>query len=444
MLKITKVKRNSIAKELGLEVGDEIVAFDGYPCEDELDYLYYCETDGFSMTVQDKRGSGETTVEIEKEEGEDLGIEFEKNTSIRTCHNRCVFCFVDQMPKGMRESLYVKDDDYGMSFSCGNFVTLTNLSDEGLERIIRLKLSPIYVSVHTMNPALRVKLLRNRNAGKIVEQIDKLVKGGIHIHCQAVLVPGENDGEELCHTARALFKYYPMVEDLACVPTGLTKYREGLYPIPDVDKAYSEKLLDTVDMLNKEFGVNFLLPADEYFVKAERPFKGVDFYGEFEQIENGIGMTAKFLSEAENALTDCIAETGGKSLKKPKTSLLISGVSAAKINRAFLAKCNESIEGLQAVTLPVVNEFFGETVTCTGLLTGRDILAALEKYRQEQGAFDEVILAGNTLKEFEDVFLCGMTLDELKKRLHFENIRINREGGYGLVDILSTTAEKQK
>ena len=173
MLKITKVKRNSIAKELGLEVGDEIVAFDGYPCEDELDYLYYCETDGFSMTVRDKRGSGETTVEIEKEEGEDLGIEFEKNTTIRTCHNRCVFCFVDQMPKGMRESLYVKDDDYAMSFSCGNFVTLTNLSDEGLERIIRLKLSPLYLSVHTMNPDLRVKLLRNRFAGKIVEQVDK-------------------------------------------------------------------------------------------------------------------------------------------------------------------------------------------------------------------------------------------------------------------------------
>ena len=185
MLKITKVKRNSIAKELGLEVGDEIIAFDGFACEDELDYLYYCETKGFTMTVRDKRGKGENTLLIEKEEGEDLGLEFQKNSAIRTCHNRCVFCFVDQMPKGMRESLYVKDDDYGMSFSCGNFVTLTNLSDEGLERIIRLKLSPLYISVHTMNPDLRVKLLRNRFAGKIVDQIDRLVKGGVEMHCQA-------------------------------------------------------------------------------------------------------------------------------------------------------------------------------------------------------------------------------------------------------------------
>ena len=293
MLKITKVKRNSIAKELGLEVGDEIVAFDGYPCEDELDYLYYCEEESFTMTVRDKRGHGETVVTVEKDADEDLGLEFVKNSAIRTCHNRCVFCFVDQMPKGMRESLYVKDDDYSMSFSCGNFVTLTNLSDEGLERIIRLKLSPLYVSVHTMNPDLRVKLLRNRFAGKIVDQIKRLAEGGVEVHCQAVLVPNENDGEELAYTARELFKYYPMVRDLACVPTGITKYREGLYPIADVDKAYSEKLLDLVDKLNAEFGVNFLLPADEYFIKAERPFKDTAFYGDFEQIERRIRRSAE-------------------------------------------------------------------------------------------------------------------------------------------------------
>ncbi len=443
MLKITKVKRNSIAKELGLEVGDEIVAFDGYPCVDELDYLYYVETDAFAMTVRDKRGNGETTVEIEKEEGEDLGLEFEKNTAIRTCHNRCVFCFVDQMPKGMRESLYVKDDDYGMSFSCGNFVTLTNLSDEGLERIIRLHLSPLYVSVHTMNPELRVKLLRNRHAGKIVEQIDRLAKGGIELHCQAVLVPYENDGEELCRTARELFKYYPTVRDLACVPTGLTKYREGLYPISDVDKAYSEKLLDTVDMLNKEFGVHFLLPADEYFIKAERPFKDAAFYGDFEQIENGIGMTSKFLQEADEAFSALITKNGkGRyALKKPKRSVIISGVSAAKTLQALADKCNRAVCGLHAEVLAIENDFFGHTVTCTGLLTGTDILRALLKLRQETGAFDEVLLAGNTLKEFEDVFLCGMTLEELIEKSGGMHIKINREGGYGLIELLLSEEE---
>lgn len=442
MLKIAKVKRNSIARELGLEVGDEIVAFDGYPCEDELDYLYYCETEEFTMTVRDKRSGVETTVEIEKDEGEDLGLEFEKNTALRTCHNRCVFCFVDQMPKGMRESLYVKDDDYSMSFSCGNFVTLTNLSDESLERIIRLKLSPLYVSVHTMNPKLRVKLLRNRFAGKIVEQIDRLVKGGIELHCQAVLVPYENDGEELAYTARQLFQYYPVVRDLACVPTGITKYREGLYHIPDVDKAYSEKLLNLVDDLNKEFGVNFLLPADEYFVKAERDFKDASFYGDFEQIENGIGMTTKFLSEVNTALVALSEENGGGryALKTKKRSVLVCGTSAEKINKTVAKSCEAVVDGLQMDVLPVVNEFFGATVTCTGLLTGRDMLAALAAYREKTGDFDEVILAGNTMKEFEDVFLCGMTLQQLKDKLDFQNIKINKEGGYGLVAIAA--AEK--
>ena len=431
MLKIAKVKRNSIAKELGFEVGDQILAFDGLPCEDELDYLYYLETDGFSMLVRDHRTGAETTVDVEKDEGEDIGLTFEKNEKIRTCQNRCVFCFVDQMPKGMRDSLYVKDDDYSMSFTCGNFVTLTNLSDEGLERIVRLKLSPLYISVHTTNPQLRVKLLRNRFAGKIGEQIKRLAEGGIEMHCQAVIVPNENDGDELARTARELFEYYPAVRDLACVPTGITKYRDGLTHIPDVDKAYSERLLDLVDSLNAEFGVDFLLPADEYFVKAERPIKPVEFYGDFSQIENGIGMTAKFLSEAEAELSPC-------ELKTPKKTLLVCGVSAAKTLKGLVEKCNREIKGLQAELLPIENDFFGHTVTCTGLLTGRDITAAIEKYREEQGEFDEVVLAKDTLKEFEDVFLCGMTLGEMKERLHFKNIRINRNGGAGLIKILKT------
>ena len=445
MLKITKVKRNSIAKSLGIEVGDEIVAFEGYPCEDELDYLYYAETDSFEMTVRDKRSGQETTVLVEKDEGEELGVEFEKNTAIRTCHNRCVFCFVDQMPKGMRESLYVKDDDYAMSFTCGNFVTLTNLSDEALDRIIRLQLSPIYVSVHTMNPELRCKLLRNRFAGKIVEQMDKLAKNGIHVHCQAVIVPGENDGEELAYTARKLFEYYPVVEDLACVPTGITKYREGLHPIADVDKAYSEKLLDLVDGLNREFGVNFIQPADEYFVKAERKTKESGFYGSFAQIENGVGLTTKFLEEAENALQELTADGNGTfCLKTPKKSLLICGVSAAKTNRELVERCNEKIQGLQATLLPVVNDFFGETVTCTGLLTGVDVIKAVQEYTRRQGEFDEIVLAGSMFKEFEDVCLCGTTLADMKKQLGFDNIRVNRDGGAGFVRILATNAEQKR
>ncbi len=432
MLKVTKVKRNSLAKALGLEAGDTIVAFNGYPCEDELDYLYYCDTDSFSMSVRPRQGTEDVTLLVEKEEGEDLGVEFEKNAAIRTCQNRCVFCFVDQMPKGMRDSLYIKDDDYAMSFSCGNFVTLTNLSEEGLERIIRLKLSPLYVSVHTMNPELRVKLLRNRYAGKIVEQVKRLTEGGIHLHCQAVLVPNENDGEALAYTARELFKYYPMVEDLACVPTGLTKYREGLTQIPDIDGVYSERLLDLVDSLNKEFGVPFLLPADEYFVKAGRPFKSPEFYRDFEQIENGIGMTTKFIGEVENAL-ESLNDEGKYALNQPKRSLIVCGVSAEGVNKALAEECEKNVDGLTVDVLAVENDFFGRTVTCTGLLTGRDIAKALKKC---DNPYDEIILAGNVFKEFEEVFLCGMRLEELKKEVGFTEFRINRDGGYGLVEIL--------
>ena len=424
-----------------MEVGDAILSFDGFACEDELDYLYYTETDGFSMTVRDHRTGEETEVAVEKDEGEDLGLEFEKNACLRTCHNRCLFCFVDQMPKGMRESLYIKDDDYAMSFTCGNFVTLTNLSDSQLARIIRLRLSPLYVSVHTMNGALREKLLRNRFAGKIVSQIKALAESGIEMHCQAVIVPNENDGEELAYTARQLFQYYPTVRDLACVPTGLTKYRNGLHPIPDIDKSYSEKLLDLADRLNAEFGVPFLLPADEYFVKAEREVKNAAFYGDFSQIENGVGLTRKFLDDAYAALN---ALKDGFSLKKSKKSLLICGVSAAKTTGKLVEDCNRKIGGLQAELLPVKNAFFGETVTCTGLLTGEDIALAVEEYRKSGGVFDELVLAGNTMKEFEDVFLCGTTLTELKARLGTENIRVNRDGGRGFLEILCGAGTKRR
>lgn len=439
MLKITKVKRKSLAKDLGLEVGDEILAFDGFACEDELDYLYYADKERFTLTVRDGRSGVETAVEVDKEAGEDLGLEFAKQDCIRTCHNRCVFCFVDQMPKGMRESLYVKDDDYGMSFTCGNFVTLTNLSDEGLERIVRLRLSPLYISVHTMNEELRCKLLRNRFAGKIRAQIKRLAEAGIEMHCQAVIVPNENDGEDLENTARELFSYYPYVRDLACVPTGLTKYRDGLTEIPDVDGAYSAEFLDRVDRLNAEFGVNFVLPADEYFVKSGREFKDVAFYGDFEQIENGIGMTSLFLSEVDAALSALPKKSGGRyGVKKKKHSLIVCGVSAENVNLRVAKAAEKSIVGLSCGVLAVENEFFGKTVTCTGLLTGVDMLAAVVDYLEKEAA-DEIILAGNTMKEFEDVFLCGMTLAEFKKGLsaYKVKVRVNRGGGAGLVKILA-------
>lgn len=433
MLKVKKVYKNSIAKRIGLEKGDELVKIDGHTVYDELDFLFVESALKCLLTVRDKRKGEEHEILVEREEDEAWGVEFVHEEKIRTCHNRCLFCFVDQMPKGLRKSLYVKDDDYSMSFACGNFVTLTNLKDEELDRIIRLGLSPLYVSVHTMNPDLRVKLLRNRFAGKIVEQIDTLANAGIEIHCQAVVVPNMNDGEELKYTARKLFAYYPRVKDLAVVPTGLTKYRVGLYQISDVDKAYSEKFLDIVDELNSEFGVNFVQPADEYFIKAERELKPVSFYGDFEQIENGIGMTSKFVAEVKSALENLDENA---TLKKPKKTLVISGVSAAKTLSVLLEETVKKVDNLSAEVLAVENEFFGKTVTCTGLLTAVDVLKSIEKYLEKGGEFDEVLIAGNMMQETKEVFLCGTTLKQFKKRLRRKRVLVNREGGYGFVQAL--------
>ncbi len=424
MLQIKKVEKYSPAYTYGFQKGDKILQLDGYDALDELDYIYCESKSSFTVKVEDKHGIHELTVE--KDENEPFGLEFEPSEAIRTCHNRCIFCFVDQMPKGMRPSLYVKDDDYSMSLLCGNFVTLTNFTDEDIERVLRLKLSPLYVSVQCMNEALRCKLLRNRFAGKITKQIQTLAEGGIFIHCQGVIVPGMNDGKELEYTARELFRYYPQVVDLAVVPTGITKYREGLTYIPDVDGAYSAELLDLVDRLNAEFGVNFILPADEYFIKAGRPMKDASFYGDFSQIENGIGMTTRFVTEFMQAAHPV-------TLKKKKTALLVSGTSAAGVNRE-VGDCAESnVQGLKVEVLSVKNEFFGETVTCTGLLTGQDIVNAV---LASGICFDELILPSNTLKEFEDIFLDGMTLKQFKKKIK-KKVYVNRTGGVGLWQIFS-------
>ncbi len=413
MLKIAKAK-GKLAAEYKLKKGDKIVAFDGYAAEDSLDYLFYDSKSSFTVSLLSSDGK-ERTVKVDKKEEESLNLTFKENDKIRTCQNKCIFCFVDQMGEGMRKSLYVKDDDYTMSFMCGNFVTLTNVSDEEIERIIRLHLSPLYVSVHTMDGQLRCNLMGNRFAGKISEQLKKLTDAKITVHCQAVIVPGLNDGENLEYTAKKLFEMYPYVADVAVVPTGLTKHRENLTAISDITADSASAILDLCDKLNAEFGVNFLLPADEYFVRCGRDFKPADFYGNFTQIENGIGMTSKFISE----FTESVYKTA---FKKRKRVAVVTGVSAAKFIDEMCNLANSNVENLYAFALPVENKFFGSTVTCTGLLTGGDIAASLKSNADK---FDVAIIPSNTLKEFEDVFLDDMTVKQLKKLLKGKKIVIN-------------------
>ena len=414
MLEIVSAK-SRLAKKHNLKKGDIILSFDGIKAEDTLDYIFNDSKPHFKMFIKSADGT-KREISVEKDEDESLNLTFKDEGKIKTCQNKCIFCFVDQMGEGMRDSLYVKDDDYTMSFMCGNFVTLTNVSDSEMQRIIRLHLSPLYVSVHTMDENLRCELLGNRFAGKIVNQLKMLADAKITVHCQAVIVPNKNDGKNLEYTARKLFEMYPYVQDLAVVPTGITKFRNGLTSIPDFTSEQAGDILDLCDKLNGEFGVNFLLPADEYFVRCGREFKPAEFYGDFSQIENGIGMTSKFISEFEESIYSA-------ELKKMRRIAVITGISASKTIEKLCGLANSAVKNLQAFALPVENKFFGSSVTCTGLLTGGDIVNELEKNKDR---YDLAIIPANTLKEFEDVFLDNMTLKELCRRLKGKKIIINR------------------
>ncbi len=405
MLKVKKVYKNGIGSELGIEKGDAIIEFNGSAVSDVLDYLYYDAQPYFTLTVLSKQGE-RVTVEIEKEDDESLGLEFESdNLDIKTCKNKCVFCFVDQMPKGLRPSLYVKDDDYRQSFLRGNFVTLTNVSGSDIERIIRLNLSPLYISVQVTDGEVRKKLLNNRFAGNILEILKKLTSNGIKVEAQVVLVKGFNDGVYLEKTCRDLFALGENLSSVAVVPCGITKFREGLYPIENITEGYANCVIEQVNALNLEFGKNFVILADEFYFRALKTPINPELYGNFSQVGNGVGLTAKFKQE----LDECAVKSKSEGKK-----YIISGTSASEFVNETLKELSSKIEGLNAEVIAVKNEFFGETVNCTGLLVGSDIINAT-KGRLSSG--DALVLPCVCLKEDEDVFLDGVTLQDLKSEL---------------------------
>lgn len=414
LLKIKEVEKNSYAEDIGFEVGDAIIAFDGYEVVDVLDYTYYDALENFTVTVLTKDGE-KVEVEIDKDEDQSLGLVFEEDgLNIRTCRNNCIFCFVDQMPKGMRETLYVKDDDYRQSFLCGNFVTLTNVTDEDIQRIIRLKFSPLYISVQTMNGELRKKMLNNRFADKIESQIERLNRGGIEIHAQVVLVKGVNDGAELDYTLNKLYSY-TNVKTVAVVPCGITKFRDGLYPIEDITLDYAREVIAQVEKINKEQNGNLVYLADEFYFKAKLDLPPYEEYGNFAQVENGVGLSAKFLRDVEE-----IIELSNKPLLKKGNYLTVSGTSAYQFMSGIAKKIEDACEGVKITVVPVENDFFGNTVNCTGLLTGKDILDALTPYK---GAYDCVIIPNPCLMQFKDLFLDDLTLEDLSKKLGMRVIR---------------------
>lgn len=407
---IASVRPGSIAARLGLVPGDRLINVNGQSPQDLIDLSFAVSDHRFELTVEKEDGNQKTYL-VKKGRNDDLGIEFESAVfdKVRCCANRCVFCFVDQMPAGMRNSLYVKDDDYRLSFLYGNFVTLTNLAPHDIERIKRLHLSPLYVSVHATDGEVRANMLNNPRASNIIDQLNELVSFGTELHAQIVLCPGINDGLVLEKSFRDLFALWPNVLSLAIVPVGLTRYRQNCQPLDGFTPAAAAAVIDQVkgwqDICREQVEDNFVYLADEFYLAAERSVPDYDFYGEFPQLENGVGLVRCFLDEWEKtAVSGYYAE--------PLTLDVICGVSAAKILAPLLAEL--TIPNLTVRLIPVENRFFGPSITVTGLLTGRDMLNALQLTQHKR---DGVIIPGIALRKGENIFLDDITLGEFERQI---------------------------
>lgn len=418
MAKIVSIDKGSIADELHLKAGDEVVAFDGYPVEDILDYIFYDAKENFTMTVISD--GDESTVEIDKDSDESLGLTFGSDMELtpRRCKNKCRFCFVDQLPKGMRETLYVKDDDYRCSFAFGNYVTLTNVTDRDLERIVRLRLSPLYVSVHAYDKEIKKALIANPEGAKLFEKIDYLVNNGITLHTQIVMCKGINDGEVLKDTLDMLEKYYPKVASVAIVPVGLTGHREGLKPLLPIDKETATRTIDMVEEFNQKYieEGGFAFCSDEFYIKADRELPETEYYGDFSQIENGVGLVRQFSDDVDYALE----ETEPSNVKK--TVYSVTGQSFKGILREESKKFKTKFPNLDFRVMDIVNEFFGKSITVAGLITGGDII------KQLKGKVSgDMIIPSTMLREFTDTFLDGVKVVDIEKELGVK-IHISHSG----------------
>lgn len=420
---IVTVEPGSIAQECGLEPGDCIVKINDNIIQDIFDYQYFLTDEYLEVLVRTKDGE-ECLLEIEKDEEEDLGITFRESLmdEYHSCRNKCIFCFIDQMPPGMRESLYFKDDDSRLSFLQGNYITLTNMSDDDMDRIIKYHLSPINISVHTTNPDLRCKMLNNRFAGDILEKIRRFADAGITMNSQIVLCKGFNDGEELDRTIRDLSQFLPYMNSISVVPVGLTKYRENLTHLTVFCREEAGKVIDQIEGWQKHFkaqqNTSFVHASDEWFILAGRPFPPADYYEGYGQIEDGVGMMRLLCDEVENRLKELSGDD-----RKRNVSLVTGKLAAPTIRE--LAECvGEKYPNIRINVHCIINDFFGEEITVSGLLTGQDIISQLKG--TDLG--DEVLLPVNMLKADEDIFLDDISVKELAQTLQVPVNVIQSEG----------------
>ena len=416
---IKKILPGSIAEEFELAPEDRLISINGHEIEDIFDYQFYAEDTYIEILIEKPDGE-QWILEVDKEEDEDLGIEFDNGLmdEYRSCHNKCIFCFIDQMPKGMRDTLYFKDDDSRLSFLQGNYVTLTNMSDHDLDRIIQYHLSPINISFQTMNPELRCKMLNNRFAGEALKKVDRLNEAGIEMNGQIVLCKGVNDGEELAFSIREMMRYIPNLQSVSVVPVGLSKYRDGLFPLEPFTREDAREVLSTIHYYQNEsyqkYGNHFIHASDEWYILAGEELPQEENYDGYLQLENGVGMMRLLLNEFEEAMKELQEKISADDLDfVPREISMATARLAYPFIRDMAARMMEMVPGLMIHVYEIRNDFFGEMITVSGLLTGQDLIAQLTG--KELG--EALYLPQNVLRSGEEVFLDDVTVTEMEKAL---------------------------
>ncbi|MCM1121066.1 MAG: DUF512 domain-containing protein [Eubacterium sp.] len=430
---IQSVEPGSIAEEMEIQAGDCLLAINGNEIKDIFDYRYLVQDEYIEVLICKPDGE-EWLLEIEKDYDDDLGIAFENGLmdEYRSCHNKCIFCFIDQMPEGMRDTLYFKDDDSRLSFLQGNYVTLTNMSDEDVERVIRYHLSPINISFQTTNPELRCKMLNNRFAGRALEQVKKLYAAGITMNGQIVLCKNVNDGAELERSISDLTAYLPHLESVSVVPVGLSRFRDGLYPLEPFDREDAEEVLRCIhkwqEKIYPEYGLHFVHASDEWYVLAQEELPEAERYDGYLQLENGVGMLRLLMDEFAEAMEEETKQDNDRYAGVREELSMATGRLAYPFILDMAGTMMEKFDGLDIHVYAVNNDFFGEQITVSGLLTGRDIMNQL----RGQKLGDRLLLPQNVLRSGEDYLLDDITVGEMEKTLQVK-IDIVKSSGYDFV-----------
>lgn len=426
---IDEIEQGSIAEELEIEAGDKLISINGREIEDIFDYQYLINDEYLEIIIEKNSGE-EWLLEVEKDYDEDLGLIFGESLmdQYKSCHNKCVFCFIDQNPPGMRDTIYFKDDDTRLSFLQGNYVSLTNMKEKDIERIIEYKLAPINISVHTTNPELRCRMLNNRFAGKIIDYMDKLYNADIPMNGQIVLCKGLNDGKELERSIEDLLKYAPTMESLSVVPVGLSRYRDGLCKLESFTKEDAAEVIATIERYQKiamdKIGNHFVHASDEWYITADMDMPDEDNYDGYIQLENGVGMTRLLINEIDEIVDGYLDEHNGVPFKGKGKVSTVSGLLIYDTMKKIMDRINDAMPDVCIEVHPIKNDFFGEKITVTGLLTGKDIINQLK----DKDLGDALLLPANTLKADEDIFLDDMTLEEFQKALQVPVIIVQSNG----------------